>query len=127
MIKNVVSLHRINEQDMATYFNLFWNFVSHYKYLIVVVIGLAIVGVLDENSFLQRFKYEMQISELKSEIEEYNVRYEADNRQLKELKSNPKAIEKIARERYFMKCDDEDIFVLSTDLQKKETQHETAF
>lgn len=127
MIKNVVSLHRINEQDMTTYFNLFWNFVSHYKYLIVVVIGLAIVGVLDENSFLQRFKYEMQISELKSEIEEYNVRYEADNRQLKELKSNPKAIEKIARERYFMKCDDEDIFVLSTDLQKKETQHETAF
>ena len=112
---------------MATYLNTFLNFLSHYKYLIVVIIGLAVVGVLDENSFLQRFKYEMQISELKNEIEEYNVRYEADNRQLKELKSNPKAIEKIARERYFMKCYDEDIFVLSTDLQKKETQHETAF
>ncbi len=115
------------ERVMSTYLNAFWNFISHYKYLIVVVIGLAVVGVLDENSFLQRFKYEMQISELNSEIEEYNARYENDSRQLKELKSNPKAIEKIARERYFMKCDDEDIFVLSTDLEKKGTQHETAY
>jgi cell division protein FtsB len=31
------------------------------------------------------------------------------------LDSNPKAIKKIARERYFMKADDEDIFVLSDD------------
>ena len=31
------------------------------------------------------------------------------------LDSDPKAIEKIARERYFMKTDDEDIFVLSDD------------
>ena len=41
------------------------------------------------------------------------------------LESNPKAIEKIARERYFMKADDEDIFVLSDD-PKSMTPHETA-
>ena len=39
------------------------------------------------------------------------------------LDSNPKAIEKIARERYFMKADDEDIFVLSDD-QNTLTTHE---
>jgi cell division protein FtsB len=33
------------------------------------------------------------------------------------LKRDPKAIEKIARERYFMKADGEDIFVLSDDNQ----------
>ena len=36
--------------------------------------------------------------------------------------------EKIARERYFMKADDEDIFVLSTDLPKnndEEIENET--
>ena len=47
---------------------------------------------------------------------------------LKELKHNPKAITKIARERYFMKADDEDIFVLSDD-DKTETgtkENETA-
>ena len=35
--------------------------------------------------------------------------------QIRKLDSDPKAIEKIARERYFMKADDEDIFVLSDD------------
>jgi cell division protein FtsB len=36
-------------------------------------------------------------------------------RQILELNRNPKAMERIARERYFMKHDDEDIFVLSDD------------
>jgi cell division protein FtsB len=39
---------------------------------------------------------------------------------------NPKAIEKIARERYFMKADDEDVFVLSDDVKPEgEKIHET--
>ena len=36
---------------------------------------------------------------------------------LKDLNTSPDAIAKIARERYFMKADDEDIFVLSDDEQ----------
>ena len=31
------------------------------------------------------------------------------------MSKDPKAMEKIARERYFMKADDEDIYVLSDD------------
>ena len=34
------------------------------------------------------------------------------------LDKDPKAIQKIARERYFMKADDEDIFVLTDDSQE---------
>ena len=91
-------------------------FVSHNKYWIVVIIGVLIVGVLDENSFYRRMKNNMQIAELREQIEQYNKRYEKDEAQLRELRRNPKAITKIARERYFMKADDEDIFVLSTEL-----------
>ena len=49
------------------------------------------------------------------EIEVYNTRYQNDMRQIRELNHNPKAMERIARERYFMKHEDEDIFVLSDD------------
>ena len=91
-------------------------FVSHNKYWIVVIIGVLIVGVLDENSFYRRMKNNMQIAELREQIDQYNKRYEKDEGQLRELRRNPKAITKIARERYFMKADDEDIFVLSTEL-----------
>ena len=96
---------------MAKRINAIWNFLSHYKYLIVIVIGISIVGFLDDNSFLKHMPYDMQISDLKAEISKYNARHAEDSVRLHELKQNPKAIEKIARERYFMKADDEDIFV----------------
>lgn len=85
------------------------------KYVIVVVIGVISVGFLGDNSLWSHYKNKQRIVELQREIDKYNQRNDADQRTLRELSSNPKAIEKIARERYFMKMDDEDIFVLSDD------------
>lgn len=110
---------------MAGRLNGILGFIAHYKYLIVVVIGVLIVGLIDENSFLKRVQLELRISDLKCEINKYTEQYEADSRQLNELKRHPKAIERIARERYFMKADDEDIYVLSDDEQPIETNNET--
>ncbi|WP_276816393.1 FtsB family cell division protein [Segatella maculosa] len=110
---------------MAGRLNGILGFIAHYKYLIVVVIGVLIVGLIDENSFLKRVQLELRISDLKREINKYTEQYEADSRQLNELKRHPKAIERIARERYFMKADDEDIYVLSDDEQPIETNNET--
>ena len=95
-------------------------FLSRFKYIIVIVIGVAIVGFVDENSYLSKDKYDQQIDELRTEIEELNAQYQADSIRLSELDHNPAAIEKIARERYFMKADDEEIFVLSDDLREEE-------
>lgn len=92
-----------------------WSILARNKYLITIVVGVAVVGFIDDNSYLQRIRYELQISEMKSEIERYNLQNEQSMRALDALRRNPKAIEKIARERYFMKSDDEDIYVLSTD------------
>ena len=100
--------------------------LCHYKYIIVSVVGILIVGVVDDNSFRKFIELELQIDDLKSEIKKYNSQNEADTKQLRELKRNPKAIEKIARERYFIKADDEDIYVLSTDEKKPdERKNET--
>ena len=85
------------------------------KYTVVFVLGVLIVGFLDENSVWSHIKHKQRISELQEEIVKYNADYERDQAQIRELNRNPKAMEKIARERYFMKADDEDIFVLSDD------------
>jgi cell division protein FtsB len=101
-------------------------FLGHNKYWIVLIVGVLVVGVADENSFLKRVQLESKISDLKDQVEEYNRQYDRDMTRLRELETNPKAIEKIARERYFMKADYEDIFVLSDDQQLYETENETA-
>lgn len=93
--------------------------VSHYKYAITIVMGLLLVGFVDENSFLHRVRLEMQISDLEDEIERYNAQNESDLKQIKAMKRSTRAFEKIARERYFMKADDEDIYVLSDDQKEK--------
>lgn len=90
-------------------------FFSSYKYVITVVVGVLFVGFLDENSFLQRIKYNIQISSLKEEIQKYKALNDSANTEIENLRRDPTYIEKIARERYLMKADDEDIFVFSTD------------
>ncbi len=100
-------------------------FLGHNKYWIVLVAGVLVVGVLDENSFLKRIRLESKIRDLNEQIDKYNVKYEENTARLRELETSPKAIEKIARERYFMKADDEDIFVLSDDKQLFTQEDET--
>lgn len=102
------------------------NFIGHNKYWIVVILGVLIVGFLDENSLLKHIRNRMLVSDLKEQIDEYNSQYERDEQKIKELRRNPKAITKIARENYFMKADDEDIFVLSDDQRPITDNNETA-
>ena len=101
---------------MSQKLSIIWNYLAHYKYLIVIIAGVLIVGVIDDNSIRQHIKYQIEIATLRSEIEKYRTEYDRDLRILKEMRKGPEVFGKIARERYFMKADNEDIFVLSTDL-----------
>lgn len=99
--------------EMGKRFNIMLDLLGHYKYLITIVVGLLLVGVIDDNSMLRRWQYSLEISRLEEEIANYNTQEQAATEQLQELRRNPKAIERIARERYGMKAADEDIFVLT--------------
>ena len=98
-----------------------WGLISHYKYLIVSMMGVLLVVFLDENSILKNVQLSMQIDDLREEITRYTEQNKDNTRRLRELERTPGAIEKVAREQYFMKADDEDIYVLSDDeIKKKE-------
>ena len=88
-----------------------WTYIRQHKYLITILVFLLIIVFLDENSLIQRSKHQREINALKTEIEKYRKQYEEDTEMLKELEENPEALEKIAREKYFMKKPNEDIFI----------------
>lgn len=90
-------------------------FLSRFKFAITIFLGLLLVGVVDENSFIKLIGYHYQIEDLKTNIKQYDAQYKDDTNKLRAMKCDPKAIARIARERYFMKADNEDIFVLSDD------------
>jgi cell division protein FtsB len=62
---------------------------------------------------------------LKEQIEEFDKEQQRNKAQLHELRRDPATIRKIARERYFMKTDDEDIFVLSDEIPTEENNETT--
>ena len=98
------------------------------KYGVVLIFGIVFVGFLDENSIYSHLCNKQRIAELNDEIAFFEHEYQRDQSRIHELQTNPKAIEKIARERYFMKAQDEDIFVLSDDEQtdrQKRQNYET--
>jgi len=95
------------------------------KYIVVTILAVVLIGFVDDNSVWHHIRNKQYIGELEDEIEKYEKLNQSNQAQIRELDSNPKAIEKIARERYFMKTDEEDIFVLSED-EPKEENHASA-
>lgn len=98
--------------------------LERYKYVITIVIGIVVVGFIDDNSFMRRIQLENQISDLKAEIEIYAEQKEQTLKKLNELNTDPKAYGRVARELYFMKTADEDIFVLSDDMANTDDKNE---
>lgn len=98
------------------------------KYGLVFVIGVALIGFVGSNSILGHYQNKAKIDELKAEIEHYEDIYRHDQNQIHQMQSSKKEMERVARERYFMKTADEDIFVLSDDqrdYQEQNAYHET--
>lgn len=90
-----------------------WLFMCKHKYLLAILLIVLIVGVVDEDSFLNRHPRRVRIDMLRQEIANYKRQYTEADSKIRELENNPKAVEKIARERYHMKRADEDVFVFA--------------
>jgi len=91
------------------------------KYVIVLILGVVIVGFLGDNSVVAHLSNKQRIGELKAEIAHHLALTRNNQEQIEKMQTDPKAVEKVGRERYFMKMDDEDVFVLSDDQQVAES------
>ena len=95
-----------------------WLFMCKHKYFITILIIALIVGVVDEDSFLNRHPRQVRIDMLRWEIANYKNQYNEADRKIRELENNPRAVEKIARERYHMKRANEDVFIFVSEEEK---------
>lgn len=94
--------------------------LKYKKYVIALVLGIVIVGFLGDNSVMGHFRYKSRINALKAEIEQNRALTESNQQQIYQLQDDPKVMEKVGRERYFMHEDDEDVFVFSDEVAQAE-------
>ena len=99
-----------------------WNFIRRHKYWITVLIFVTIIGFLDENSMVRRVSNIRKINKLHQSIKEYQADYDENTKRLNELTTNPRSIEKVAREKYLMKKTNEDIYVIQDENIEEEPQ-----
>lgn len=85
------------------------------KYIIVLALGVFIVGFLGDNSIVGHMRNKKRINELKAEIAYNRALTERNQQQVHLLQTDVRAVERVGRERYFMKKADEDVFMLSDD------------
>jgi cell division protein FtsB len=82
------------------------------KYLLTTV-GLTVwILFFDKNDLFTQLEFRKEVKVLQEDRNYYANEIKSITSDLRELSSNPKTLEKFAREKYYMKRDNEDIFVL---------------
>ena len=82
------------------------------KYSLSLIVFFAWVIFFDSNNLIERTIHLRQVHQLEKDKIFYEEKIRDDRARLEELESNPANLEKFARERYLMKKDNEDIFVV---------------
>lgn len=59
--------------------NNIWSYLAKHKYLITLVLGTLLIGLVGENSLLHYMKLQVRLSEVEEELEEYQQQYERDS------------------------------------------------
>jgi cell division protein DivIC len=81
------------------------------RYVLVMVFFIIWMLFLDNYSYLDHRVLNKEINELEDNKTYYQSEIKKDKNQIKKLK-NPAEIEKFAREKYYMKKDSEDIYII---------------
>jgi cell division protein FtsB len=88
-----------------------WYKVATNKYVLATLMFAIWMLFFDANSWLLQRELNAEIDELNKSIEYYTEQLETDRVELYELKSNPAAFEKYAREKFWMHREGEEIYV----------------
>ena len=92
-----------------------WFRVLSNKYVLIGNFFFIWIIFLDDASLKEQIYIDRYISQLRKDRDFYKEKLQKVRRELEKVQRDPKAIEKIAREKFFMKKKDEDIFIVVED------------
>ncbi|MBD3582487.1 FtsB family cell division protein [Flavobacterium selenitireducens] len=90
------------------------------RYVLVSLFFIVWILFLDNYSRLNHRMLDKEIEELEENREYYKGEIKRDSQNIKLLK-NPDQVEKYAREKYYMKRDSEDIYIIEYEGEKKDS------
>ncbi|MBI2928393.1 MAG: septum formation initiator family protein [Verrucomicrobia bacterium] len=82
------------------------------KYFLTLTTFAAWMLFFDDNNFYSQFKLRHELSELRDKKEFYKKEITQVKSDMHDLFTDQKTLEKFAREKYWMKRDNEDLFII---------------
>lgn len=83
------------------------------KYFISFAAFCVVVFFLDKNDVFTQLDRRNELRELQQSKRYYTSQIATERKELEALKTNPATLEKYAREKYLMKRDNEELFIIS--------------
>jgi cell division protein FtsB len=82
------------------------------KYAIVAIAYLIYMMFIDSNDYRSQFKLRQNLRSLEKQEKYYTKQIEIAKLKYDNLFNDPKSLEKFAREKYWMKRADEDLYII---------------
>ncbi|MFM2146229.1 MAG: hypothetical protein RL732_1065 [Bacteroidota bacterium] len=83
------------------------------KYFVTALVFLVWITFFDERDLLTNLRHRSELKSLEKSRDQYAKDIAETRKELEQLQKDPAMVEKYAREKYRMKRDDEDIFIVS--------------
>jgi len=99
--------------DMSLLKKIYTQYLSRLnKYWLVVIAFLIITFFVGDSNLYKRYSYDEKIRVLENEIKYYQKEIEINRKKLDDIHTSKERLERFAREEYFMKKPDEDVFII---------------
>lgn len=92
---------------MKSWFKFLFN-----KYLLAFLFTLVWVIFFDDTDYFTQLQRQNDLKDMIRKIEYYKKEIAIANQELSDIQNNPEALEKFAREKYYMKKDNEDLYII---------------
>jgi cell division protein FtsB len=89
------------------------------KFFLVTLAFVVWMIFFDKNDLISQYEYRTQVNKLKKERDFYKAQTDQVTKELNELTSNRQQLEKFAREKYLMKKDNEDVYLIVPEKKEK--------
>ncbi|MCD7976754.1 MAG: septum formation initiator family protein [Tannerellaceae bacterium] len=81
-------------------------------YWLVTIVAVIFTLTAGDSNLYKRYTYDEKIRSLEKEIKYYQDEIEVNSKKLNDLRTDKEGLERFAREEYFMKKPNEDIYLI---------------
>lgn len=83
------------------------------KYFVSAAAFLLWLAFMDSKNFISQYELQSEVNKLESQKAFFQQEITKTRKEQQELLSSPEKLEKFAREKYLMKKDNEDLFIIT--------------